>query len=132
MASNRSVSPARLVTDLNSTPRPRASDWRLDLGDVRETARVFLNGQEVGVAWSIPFEVELPIRLLRQKDNQLTIEVTNLSANYMRLRDGQLPSWKKFYEINFVDIRYRPFDATKWKPVSSGLLGPVRVLTNGQ
>ena len=115
--------------NLPTAPNPAATYW-LDLGDVRETARVSLNGQEIGVAWSIPFEVELPTRLLRQEGNQLTIEVTNLSANYMRLRDGKLPTWKKFYEINFVDIRYRPFDATKWKPMPSGLLGPVRVLSN--
>jgi len=46
----------------------------------------------------------------------------------MRLRDGQLPDWKKFYDINMVDIRYSPFNATNWKPMPSGLLGPVRLI----
>ncbi|GAB3640238.1 glycosyl hydrolase [Spirosoma arcticum] len=103
-----------------------AATYRLSLGDVRETARVWLNGQEIGLAWSLPFEVTIPAKLLRPTGNRLVIEVVNLSANYMRLRDGQLPDWKKFYDINIVDIRYRPFDATQWKPTPSGLLGPVR------
>ncbi|MDB5240273.1 MAG: glycoside hydrolase [Spirosoma sp.] len=102
--------------------------YRLLLGDVRETARVWLNGQEVGLAWSLPFELTIPATLLRQTDNRLVVEVVNLSANYMRLRDGQLPTWKKFYDINMVDIRYTPFDATSWKPMPSGLLGPVQLI----
>lgn len=71
---------------------------------------------------------EFTAQLLRRTTNRLVIEVVNLSANYMRLRDGQLPDWKKFYDINIVDIRYRPFDATQWKPMPSGLLGPVRLV----
>jgi hypothetical protein len=43
----------------------------------------------------------------------------------MRLYDRLHPEWKKFYDINIVDIRYKPFDATKWDAMPSGLLGPV-------
>jgi hypothetical protein len=111
-----------------STPLKQTNIYRLSLGDVRETARVWLNGQEVGLAWSLPFELTIPATLLRLGANTLAVEVTNLSANYMRLRDGQQPNWKKFYDINIVDIRYKPFDATTWKPVPSGLLGPVRLV----
>jgi hypothetical protein len=111
-----------------ATPVNQAATYRLSLGDVRETARVWLNEQEVGLAWSLPFEVTIPATLLRQTDNRLVVEVVNLSANYMRLRDGQLPDWKKFYDINMVDIRYSPFNATNWKPMPSGLLGPVRLI----
>ena len=32
---------------------------------------------------------------------------------------------RKFHEINFVNIDYEPFDASNWKPMPSGLLGPV-------
>lgn len=112
-----------------SAPLNPAATYRLSLGDVCETARVWLNGQEIGLAWSLPFELTIPAALLRQTDNRLVVDVVNLSANYMRLRDGQLPNWKKFYDINMVDIRYSPFDATKWKPMPSGLLGPVRLIS---
>ncbi|MCF2506466.1 glycoside hydrolase [Dyadobacter sp. CY107] len=99
----------------------------LDLGDVREVAAVKLNGRPIGTAWSIPFQLSISDKL-KAKDNVLEIEVTNLSANYMRLRDTQKPDWKKFHDINIVDITYKKFDATKWEPMPSGLLGPVKIL----
>ena len=34
-------------------------------------------------------------------------------------------NWKKFHEINFVDINYRKFNAARWSLTPSGLLGPV-------
>jgi hypothetical protein len=36
--------------------------------------------------------------------------------------------WKSFYEINFVNRDYHPFDASTWAIRESGLIGPV-VLT---
>lgn len=103
------------------------SNAGLDLGDVREVAGVKLNGKNMGVAWHIPFI--LPVgKALKAKGNVLEIEVTNLSANYMRLRDQQQPDWKKFYDINIVDITYKKFDATRWQPMPSGLLGPVKLV----
>jgi hypothetical protein len=104
------------------------SQITLDLGDVREVAVVRINGQSVGTAWSIPFQLPLTNGLLKSKGNILEIDVTNLSANYMRLRDQQTPDWKKFYDINIVDITYRKFDALSWQPMASGLLGPVKIL----
>ncbi|TDE12353.1 glycosyl hydrolase [Dyadobacter psychrotolerans] len=98
----------------------------LHLGDVREVAAVKLNGKSVGTAWSIPFNLDVPSGLLKAKNNLLEIEVTNLSANYMRLRDRQAPDWKKFYDINIVDITYKKFDASSWEPMPSGLLGPIK------
>ncbi|SEJ53821.1 hypothetical protein SAMN04487995_5151 [Dyadobacter koreensis] len=100
----------------------------LDLGDVREVAAVKLNGKEIGTAWSIPFQLKLMPDILKEKGNKIEIEVTNLSANYMRLRDRQAPEWKKFYDINIVDITYKKFNADNWEPMPSGLLGPIRLL----
>ncbi|CCH54391.1 hypothetical protein BN8_03556 [Fibrisoma limi BUZ 3] len=101
--------------------------FTLDLGDVREVAEVRLNGQPLGTAWCLPYLVTIPASQLKKQGNRLEVDVTNLSANYMRLYDRQHPEWKRFYDINIVDIRYRPFDASRWEPVPSGLLGPVRM-----
>jgi hypothetical protein len=116
---------ARYTTTFDLPNGLIASTYVLDLGDVREVADVRLNGQPVGTAWCLPFRLSIPANRLKANGNQLAISVTNLSANYMRLYDRQHPGWKKFYDINIVDIRYKPFDATTWNALPSGLLGPV-------
>lgn len=40
-------------------PEISADDWILDLGDVRESARVRINGQEAGTAWAVPFRLKV-------------------------------------------------------------------------
>ncbi len=97
----------------------------LDLGDVREVADVRINGKKIGTAWCLPFRLDIPANTLKYGQNKIEIDVTNLSANYMRLRDAQQPEWKKFQEINVVDIQYKPFNAAQWSPIPSGLLGTV-------
>lgn len=102
-------------------------DWELDLGDVRESARIRLNGQEVGVSWSLPHRLRIG-GLLRPGKNHLEIEVTNLAANRIRDLDRRGVNWRIMHEINFVDIRYQPFDASAWPLTPAGLLGPVRLV----
>ncbi|HSD08066.1 glycosyl hydrolase [Flavobacterium sp.] len=106
-------------------PKVTAENWALNLGDVRESAKVWLNGTYIGTAWSVPFQ--LNIGKLKPGKNELKIQVTNLAAN--RIRDMELKGieWKIFYEINMVDKDYKKFDATKWSPMLSGLLGPVSI-----
>jgi hypothetical protein len=65
---------------------------------------------------------------LRPGRNHLEIDVTNLAANRIRDLDRRKVPWKTMREINFVNILYRPFDASDWPLQPSGLLGPV-VLT---
>ena len=98
--------------------------WFLDLGDVRESARVWVNGRPAGVVVAQPFRVEVT-GLLQPGDNELVIEVTNLSANRIRDLDRRGVDWKKFHDINIVDHMYKPFDASGWDLKPSGLLGPV-------
>jgi len=111
----------RLEFDL---PPTTADDWLLDLGDVRESARVRLNGADVATAWSLPFRLRVGA-WLRPGRNLLELEVTNLTANRIRDLDRRHVDWKIMQEINFVDIDYRPFDAAAWPLTPSGLLGPV-------
>jgi lysophospholipase L1-like esterase len=104
-----------------------ADDWEIDLGDVRESARVFINGKEAAGLFSVPFSAPVG-RYLKPGSNLLEIEVTNLSANRIRDLDIRKVNWQKFHEINFVNLHYKRFDASKWPLTPSGLLGPV-VLT---
>jgi hypothetical protein len=99
-------------------------EWRLDLGKVAESARVRLNGRNVTTLWCTPFSTDVG-RFLRPGANVLEVEVTNVAANRIRDLDQRHVAWKNFYEINFVNINYRPFDASGWPLRPSGLLGPV-------
>ena len=105
----------------------KADDWLLDLGDVRETARVFVNGQETDLVWSLPMRTKIGT-FLKPGKNTLALEVTNLAANRIRDLDQRKVEWKKFHEINFVNIFYRSFDASGWPLQPSGLLGPVKLV----
>ncbi len=106
-------------------PGIEADNWSLNLGDVRESAKVWLNGTFIGDAWSVPFTINLG--KLKEGKNILDVQVTNLAANRVRDLEMKGQEWKIFYEINMVDKDYNKFDATKWNPTPSGLLGPVTI-----
>jgi hypothetical protein len=118
---------ARYETEFTLPVDAKADDWRLDLGDVRETARIYVNGQEVDLLWSLPMRANIGASLKPGK-NTLTLEVTNLAANRIRDLERRKVEWKKFHEINFVNIFYRPFDGATWPLQPSGLLGPVQLV----
>ncbi len=105
-------------------PRPEADDWIIDLGEVRESARVVINGKTASALWSVPYRAAVG-RFLKPGRNELQIDVTNLSANRIRDLDIRKVKWKIFHDINFVNHNYRGFDASKWPVTPSGLLGPV-------
>lgn len=98
--------------------------YELSLGKVRESARVWINGQEVGFAFGIPFRLDVG-DYLKDGINEITVEVANLMANRIRYLDQQGVTWRNYHEINFVNIDYQPFDASSWEVMPSGLVGPV-------
>lgn len=95
--------------------------WLLDLGTVRESARVTVNGRDLGAVWAIPFRIPLA-DALHAGDNELAIEVTNLAANRVRAmaRNGTLP------DDHYMSWRTTP--PAEWDVQPSGLLGPVRLV----
>jgi hypothetical protein len=107
-------------------PSKSADAWALDLGEVREVARVKLNGERVTTAWSLPFRVRLGA--LKARGNVLEIEVTNLPANRIRDLDVRKVPWKSMRDINLVSVKYKAFDAAAWEVEPAGLLGPVTLV----
>jgi hypothetical protein len=105
-------------------PAGDAIDWLLDLGKVAESARVKLNGHEVGAFWCAPFKAAIG-QWLQPGRNTLEVEVTNLAANRVRDLDQRKVNWKYFYDANVLGRNYRPLDASNWPLFDSGLLGPV-------
>jgi hypothetical protein len=106
-------------------PGSTATHWRLDLGQVCQSARVRLNGQDLGTLITPPFRVVTAA--LKPTGNVLEVEATNVSANRIRDLDRRGVRWKTFYDINIVGLDYRPFDASGWPLTESGLLGPVTI-----
>ncbi|MGQ9590500.1 MAG: glycosyl hydrolase [Planctomycetota bacterium] len=133
--------------------RPPADGERLvlDLGTVRNMARVRLNGRDLGVVWCAPWRVDVT-HAVRRAGNRLEIDVANLWPNRLigdeRLppdceygRGGNLlrvPEWVR-------EGRPRPspgrYAFATWRHYSkdspllpSGLLGPVslRIADEGQ
>jgi len=105
-------------------PSEIADAWALDLGTVCHSARVTLNGQDLGTRYARPFRLVLP-QGLQEGSNRLEIDVTNLMANRLADLDRRGQPWQKFF---FVTIEYQPFDAADWAPLPSGLVGPVRMV----
>jgi hypothetical protein len=117
-------------------PQGADGDWLLDLGRVAESARVRLNGRELGTLFTPPFRVRVPAALLRET-NTLEVEVSNLMLNRVIDMERRGAKYKKFYNTNFPARRPENrgadglFDATKLAPRDSGLLGPVTLTPIG-
>jgi len=108
-------------------PQVEASDWVIDLGDVRESARVKVNGFDAGCAWAVPYRLNIG-KYLKQGENHLEIEVTNLPANRIAMLDRQGVEWRKFKEINVVNLNYKRTKYGHWQPMPSGLNGDVKLI----
>jgi len=108
-------------------PPVKADDWILDLGDVRESARVKINGQHVGTCWAVPFRIRIG-DFLKEGANLIEIEVTNLPANRIADYDRRGVKWRIFKEINFVDLNYQNTGYGHWEVMPSGLNSPVRLI----
>ncbi len=102
-------------------------DWLIDLGDVRESARVYINGTFIGCAWSVPFILDTK-GSLKAGANELRIEVTNLPSNRIAELDRQGVKWRKMEEINVVDINYKKTLYDQWELMPSGLNSQVKLI----
>jgi len=89
----------------------------IDLGRVKELARLKLNGEDIGVLWKPPFLSEIT-HAIKEGENFIEIEVTNLWPNRL-IGDAKVPENNKVASVN-------------WNPykddsplLESGLIGPV-------
>jgi hypothetical protein len=128
----------RTSFEFQSATTPRKTF--LDLGTVLNLARVRLNGQETGIVWTAPWRVDIG-KALKPGRNDLEIEVANLWPNRL-IGDAVLPNEQRRTVTNVRT--YDTMTGNTWsckkceerkksgKPAEllpSGLLGPVRVMT---
>ncbi len=95
----------------------------LNLGTVKDCANVKLNGKNFGSILGPSFKIKVDNLVMGK--NVLQVEVSNVAANRIRDLDIHGIEWRKFYDINLVNIEYKPFDASGWEIREAGLLGPV-------
>ncbi len=112
-----------------------ADRFQIILGDVRESARVYINDQLIGTAWSLPFQLDCSTAL-RVGTNTIRIDVTNLPANRIRQLDKSGTVWRIFDDINFSTISTAEGTTSEsfasWNLMPSGLNSTpmLRALTN--
>ena len=102
--------------------------YYLSLGTVREMARVKLNGRELGIAWCPPWALSIPPGLFREKANRIEIEVVNFWPNRL-IGDAKLPADQRRTKTNISKFDLPNADPHYTTLSSSGLLGPVRIMT---
>jgi hypothetical protein len=111
----------------------------LDLGKVKDMARVRLNGKDLGVVWTAPWRVDIT-DVVRVSGNQLDITIANRWPNRLigderlpddGVKDEQWPEWlekglrRTSGRVTFTTYRHY----TKDSPLlPSGLLGPVSII----
>ncbi len=98
-----------------------ADDWLLDLGDVRESAVVWLNGERVVTLATIPFAVEVGSHL-RKGENRLQVDVTNLPSNRIAQMERDGVQWRIFKDANISSVTgQKLFSFGDWQTDPSGL-----------
>ena len=104
--------------------RNRSMPERISLGNLWTIGEVWLNGNNLGVSWTRPFEVDAS-RALREGRNELVVEVTGTWFNRL-VGDAKLPPGERTTRTNVTTSGHRPW--AQHEPVPAGLFGPVRVV----
>lgn len=114
-------------TNVKLSASDAKKQWAIELGDVRESARVYINKKFVGCAWSVPYVLDCG-NSLHKGENEIRIEVTNLPANRIADYDRRGVRWRIMKDINVVGINYKHVGYGNWKPVKSGLCSEVKLV----
>jgi len=124
---NVTMGTGKYSVTVNLPEASKCQDWMLDLGDVRESAKVTVNGHDCGTLFSVPFQTRIG-KWLKDGNNEIEILVTNLPANRISKMDREGVEWRKFKEINVVDLNYKKDTYSNWETVPSGLNSKVRLI----
>jgi hypothetical protein len=118
--------------------RVLSNSYSIDLGKAYEMARVTLNGVELGIAWTAPWQVPVG-DALKAKDNVLMVEVANSWEN--RLIGDDTPEDSDVRTVQWESglLAGEPYETGRYTFSTieegeladlqpSGLIGPVRLL----
>lgn len=123
---------ATYTTNLPSQNGAATKAWLLDLGEVHETAAVYIDDEYMGTLLGEPFVLEIPSEKLKE-DTTLKIRISNSMENRISYMDREGIEWRIFYNANIQartpDSRGKDglFSAASWKIKPSGLIGPISI-----
>ena len=92
---------------------------------VRDAAVVYINGKPAGSVWCAPYRLDVT-DLFKPGDNEISIDVANTAVNY--LASHGFPNYDYSGLVKQYGSRFTPAAAAQYKPLPSGLLGPIRLL----
>ena len=99
----------------------------LDLGDVRESASVKINGTEAGILFCVPYTIEIG-HLLKEGRNTIEIEVCNLPSNRISDFERRGVKWRIFKDANISSVTgAKTFTFADWATDPSGLNSTVTI-----
>jgi len=116
----------RKTLDIRTAPTGNES-MILDLGRVAAVCEASLNGQPLGVAWRPPYRFDIT-RQARAGENELVLRVANPWHNRL-VADANLKKNERVSRM-YPESRYARYRGRQLIP--SGLLGPVRILTEAR
>jgi len=90
---------------------------------IREAAVIYINDKRAGSVWCPPYSLDIT-SLLRTGSNKIRVEVANTAINYMA--GHSLPDYR-LLNLRYGE-RFQPQEMEKVQPVTSGLLGPIRLI----
>ena len=94
----------------------------LNLGNVQEMASVKINGKQLPVVWSAPFQMDIT-PFVKIGINELEVEVVNMWPNRL-IGDAKLPEDQRFTKTNIN--KFNGADGETYLR-ESGLIGPVKI-----
>ncbi len=93
---------------------------------IKEAALVTINGRPAGALWHPPYRLEVA-KLLKPGTNHIEIHVYNTALNAW----SALPPHDYKPLIEMYGDRFQMQDLDKVKPISSGILGTIHLMTEG-
>ncbi|MBS1792769.1 MAG: glycoside hydrolase [Acidobacteria bacterium] len=92
---------------------------------IREAAIVYVNDQKAGALWCPPYRLDVT-PYLKGGENKIRIVVANTALNFMAGR--RLPEYK-LLNLRYGE-RFQPQEMEKVQPVSSGIFGPIQLISS--
>jgi hypothetical protein len=121
----RALTPDGLPDPRITRPEPR--NFGYYDAPIREAALVTINGQPAGALWHPPYRLDVS-KLLKPGQNHIEIRVYNTALN----------KWASLPPHDFAPLtakygdKFQMQDLNKVMPISSGLLGPVHLITEAK